>query len=224
MNPNMTQTDPVAELSELEQLACILPKSFERQTFIQQNYVQLKGLLSASFAEALSSEARCVLSAMHSAESGQYRAPSEQGLTAASNQATRVLAPLLAHLHLALIPLVRALTGRLLVPAHAWYNFYMIDDSMGLHIDTEGSELVLLTTALGDVGPLHLHPELRDRTQGELEAIQRHPNWRLESGVPMDYPRLGLLAHRGHVIPHHRPGRPVSEPCAVAALHYASLF
>jgi hypothetical protein len=192
--------------------------------FIRQDYVQLKELLSASFAEALSSEARGVLSAMHSPEPGQSQATIEKGLTAPSSEATVVLAPLLVHLHLSLVPLVRALTGRVLVPAHAWYNFYVSDDGMWLHVDTEGSELVLLTTALGDVGPLHLHPELRGRTQDELEAIQRDPKWKPESGVPMDYPRLGFLAHRGHVVPHHRPGWPVSEPCAVAALHYSSLF
>lgn len=220
----MTEPNPVGKPSEWGRLARIFPESLERQTFIRQDYVQLNGFLSASFAETLSSEARCVLSVMRGPEPGQSRAPIKQSLTALSNQTTVVLAPLLAHLHLSLVPLVRALTGRVFVPAHAWYNFYVSNDGMRLHIDTEGSELVLLTTALGDIGPLHLHPELRGRTQDELEAIQSDRNWKPESGVMMDYPRLGLLAHRGYMVPHHRPGRPVSEPCAVAALHYSSLF
>lgn len=224
MNRNLTEPGPVTESSEWGRLAPCLPESVDRQTFIREDYVQLKGLWSASFGEALSSEARYVLLATHGLEPGRSRAPIGRGMTAPSSEATVVLAPLLAHLHLSLVPLARALTGRMLVPAHAWYNFYTIDDGMWLHLDTEGSELALLTTALGNVGPLHLHPELRGRTQDELEAIQRDPKWQPETGVPMGYPRLGLLAHRGHVVPHHRPGRPVSEPCAVAALHYASLF
>jgi hypothetical protein len=224
MNHNLPDPDPVAELSKSGWFARILPEPVERQTFVRQNYIQLKGVLRASFTEALSSEARRVLSAMHSVERGESLDPVEQGLTALSSQTTSVPAPLLVHLHLSLIPFVRALTGQLLVPAHAWYNFYVRDDGMRLHVDTEGSELVLLSTVLGEVGPLHLHPNLSGRSQDELEAIQKDPNWKTESGVPIYYPRLGLLAHRGHLVPHHRLGRTVSEPSAVAALHYSSLF
>lgn len=218
MQYHMIEPDPSAGLSEGGKLVRSLPNSVERQTFMGQDYVQLEGLLSETFADALSGEARNVFSVTHQPDSEQPADPIES-----SGQATEVLAPLLRHLHLSLVPLARALTGQVLVPAHAWYNFYTSDDHMWLHIDS-GSELVLLTTALGQVGPLHLHPELRGKTQAELEIIQRDPAWEPESGVPVDYPRLGLLAHRGHVVPHHRPGHPVSEPCAVAALHYLSLF
>lgn len=219
----MTELGPDTELSERGRLERILPESIERQTFIRQDYVELKGLWSASFAEALSSEARYVLSATGRSEPRQSPDSIERGLTAPSRKAAVDFAPLLVHLHLSLVPLARALTGRMLVQAHAWYNFYTNDDGLWLHVD-EGSELVLLSTVFGDTGSLHLHPELRGRTQGELEAIQIDPNWKTESGVRIGYPRLGLLAHRGHIVPHHRPSRPVAEPCAVAALHYSSLF
>jgi hypothetical protein len=224
MNHTVTDPDLAVITSKWERFGHASLRSVDRQMFFQQGYIQLEGLLSTNLAEALSSEARSVLLTLQSSEPGQAQAPIEQGLASSRCQAVGGLAPLLVHLHLYLVPLVRALTGRVLVPAHAWYNFYLDHDGMRLHVDTEGSELVLLTTAMGDVRALHLHPELYGRTQDELEVFQRDSKWKPESGVPMDYPRFGFLAHRGHVLPHHRPGCPVSEPCAVAAFHYSSLF
>lgn len=223
MNHNITEPDLIAELSERGQLARFLPEPSERQRFIRQDYIQIKSLWSANFAEALSSEAHRLFYVMHKLGRKQSATPIKRGLTTSSSQGV-VLAPLLAHLHLSLVPFARALTGQMLVPAHAWYNFYESNDGLWLHVDADGSELVFLTTVLGNVGPLHLHPDLRGKTQDELETLQKDTKWRPESGVPLNYPWLGLLAHRGHLVPHHRPGKSVSEPCAVAALHYSPLF
>ncbi|MFI8823859.1 hypothetical protein [Streptomyces sp. NPDC053431] len=139
-------------------------------------------------------------------------------------QATASDAPLLTRLHFALVPLARALTGRLLVPSYGWYNFYPGDDGIWLHVDVERSDLAILATALGGVGPLHIHPELAGSTQAELDRLQAGPSWDADSGRRIAYPRRGVLALRGRSVPHHRPGRPLSALGAVAALHFTSLL
>lgn len=221
-------TAAVTGLDEFGQFAFRLPNHDELQKFMRRGYVHIEELWSTDFAEAFSREARGILAGPNRPESVSSRPRCEQRRTAPSRQIkasnSTPHAPFLAQLHFSLVPLARALTGRMLVPAHAWYNCYTTHDGLLLHVDTEGSELALLTTALGDVGPLHLHPELRGKTQDELEAVQMDPNWDLNSGVAVAYPRLGLLAHRGNMIPHHRPETPIQCPSAVAALHYASLF
>jgi hypothetical protein len=131
---------------------------------------------------------------------------------------------LLDRLHHALVPLARALSARLLLPAFAAYGYYQGDDRVVLHLDGEPSDVVLLTPALGDIGPLHLHPEMVGMNPVELGRFESDAGWDRVSGLPIRYPRDGVTALRGNVVPHHRPGRPISGLCAVAALHYRSLF
>jgi hypothetical protein len=131
---------------------------------------------------------------------------------------------LLDRLHSALLPLARALSARLLVPAVAAYGYYQDDDRVVLHLDGEPSDVVLLAPALGDVGALHLHPEMVGMTPVELGRFESDPAWDHSCGVPIRYPTDGVTALRGNVVPHHRPGRPISGLCAVAALHYRSVF
>lgn len=224
MANNLTATDVTGEPYELQRFAPRLPKIDERQQFISNGYVQLEELWRPDFAESLSNEARLVMLSANLPDVEGFKAGAGQGRAKLSTYNTMTLVPILKHLHFSQLPLVRALTGRLLVPAHAWYNFYLNDDSIWLHIDIQGSELVLLTTVFGDVGPLYLHPELQGKSQDELNAIQNDPKWEDKSGQPMAYPRHGLLAVNGNVIPHHRPGLSLPQPAAVAALHYTSLF
>jgi hypothetical protein len=132
--------------------------------------------------------------------------------------------PLLTSLLFSLVGLVRALTGRLLVPTFSSYGYYDNNDKTLLHLDQERCHITLLTTALGKVGPLHLHPELRGKTMEELGALESDPAWDKASGVPVVYPARGLTALRGNVLPHNRPGMPVPELSAVGALCYRALF
>jgi hypothetical protein len=205
--------DPVSRLT-----------SSEQHEFMRQHYIQLKRIWNENFAEALSKEAHSVLLKTGGRGIDGFRFGNNEIHAELSTRATVILAPLLQYLHFSLLSFVRALTARLLVPSHAWYNFYTNDDGIGLHVDSQGSELVLLSTVFGNTGPLHVHPELRGYTQDNLDIIQKAPGWDPDSGVPVAYPRLSLLALRGDIIPHHRAGQVIHEPGAVAALHYTSLF
>ena len=132
---------------------------------------------------------------------------------------------LLEGLHHALAPLMRALSARCVVPSVAAYGYYDGDDTVVLHVDGEQtSDLVLLIGALGDVGPLHLHPELIGATTEELGRLESDPTWDRSGGETISYPAHGATAIRGNVVPHHRPGRCLDGVSAVAALHYRSLF
>ncbi len=194
----------------------------EQRVFLSQGYVGLEGLWSIAFASALSREAGELMRTARP-PGGRPRPPVVSSRSP-SSQTTVADAPLLACLHFALVGSARALTGRMLVPAYAVFNYYAADDGVWLHVDTEGCELTLLTTVLGNVGPLHLHPELLGVSSERLEALEDTPGWDPNSGSLVEYPHLGALAHRGDTVPHHRPGRTVAEPSAVAALHYRSLF
>jgi len=180
----------------------------------RQGFVTFSKLWSATIAEGIAQEAAALFP---TAELTVRR-------TGAPVQATASDAPLLAQLQFALVPLARALTGQLLVPAYGWYNFYPTDDAIWLHVDVEKSDLAILATALGAVGPLHLHPELAGMTQTELDQRQGDPSWNEYSGDQIGYPERGVLALRGRKLPHHRPGHPLPAPGAVAAMHYISLL
>ncbi|MFC4514202.1 hypothetical protein [Streptomyces ehimensis] len=196
--------------------AARLPGPADRRAFTARGCLAVEGLWDDRCAAALAHEAGRLLPRGRRAGPGGPERPSRQAVAAD--------APLLARLHRALVPLARALAGRLLVPTCAWYNYYEQHDGIWLHIDIDASELALLTTVLGEVGPLHLHPALRGRTQDQLDALQRDPDWDCHSGTAVRYPCRGVLAQLGRAVPHHRPGRPLARPGAVAALHYRSPF
>jgi hypothetical protein len=177
-------------------------------------HVAVDNLWGTATRTALSEEARAIFPST----------PIRQGRAGAPRQATAADAPLLAQLHFSLMPVARALTGQLLVPSYGWYNYYPHDDGIWLHTDVDGSDLAMLATVVGTVGPLHLRFELQGASQEELDAIQTDPGWDENSGVRVAYPALGVLAHRGRNIPHHRPGRVIPSMSVVAALHYTTLL
>jgi hypothetical protein len=177
-------------------------------------HVAVENLWSTATSIALAEEARAIFPST----------PLRHRRTGAPRQATAAEAPLLAQLHFSLMPAARALTGQLLVPSYGWYNYYTRDDGIWLHTDVEGSALAILATVVGTVGALHLHFELQGASQEELDAMQAAPGWDENSGVQVPYPALGILAHRGREVPHHRPGRAISSMSAVAALHYTKLL
>lgn len=219
---NTAELDPAAKLLAQEGLAHRRVEPHARRRFFAEGYVQLDGLWGEALAAAISSEAR---NAWRSAElpEGGPRTPVDPS-RAPSRQTPVATGPLLSSLHFALVGLVRALTGRMLVPTFAGYGYYEGDDEVLLHLDTDASEVVLLNCALGDVGPLHLHQDLQGMTIEDLGRLESDPGWSPASGVPVVYPRLGVTALRGQLVPHNRPRRPVHGLSAVAALHYRALF
>lgn len=198
------------------------PGARERRIFTEQGFVALDDLWDDDFAAALAGEARARQQFAELPKGGP-RTP-VRGDAPPPRRTPAATGPLLAALHFAMVGTVRALCGRLVGPTFASYGYYEGDDRALLHLDTDQCDVTLLTTAFGEVGPLHLHPDLRGRTMDELAELEGDPTWDRTGGIQVAYPRTGLMALSGHAIPHHRPGRPLSEPSAVAALCYRSLF
>lgn len=196
----------------------------EQQAFLATGFVHLDDLWSADFAAGLREDARAGWAHAVAPPTGPRTPLTDVGK--APRRQTRVAGgPVLAALHAALVPVVRALTGRLLVPTYATYGYYELDDHCLLHVDNPDCELTVLANPLGSVGALHIHPELLGRSMEELGALECDADWDRNGGVSVGpYPELGVSVMRGHQLPHHRPGQPVPELSAVAALFYRSLF
>jgi hypothetical protein len=127
-------------------------------------------------------------------------------------------------LHHDLAGVARSLTGQALVPSFASYYFYDGNDEVRLHLDTDQCDLTMIAEVLGDLGPLHVHPELAGMTIDELFALEGDPTWDRRSGRPLHHPRSGVTAFRGRRLPHHRPGHSFDGVGAVAALHYRARY
>jgi hypothetical protein len=194
----------------------------ERQTYDSTGYLHLDGLWTASFGEALSYEARARYSFAEVPQTGP-RTPVDENRRA-RRQTLAATGPLLARLHLSMISVVRALSGRLVVPTFSAYGYYETHDEVLLHLDSDQCDVTLLTAVLGRVKPLHLRPELCGSTMDELGSLENNPTWDRAGGVQVEYPKLGLMALAGNLIPHNRPKQSVPELSAVAALCYRSLF
>jgi hypothetical protein len=193
-----------------------------QESYFSQHFAHLGGLWGPQVSVAMEREARRRSASATLPETGpRIPVSPERGtgkmIPVASGE-------LLLRLHHAFVPLVRGLSARCLFPTFAAYGYYEGDDEVVLHVDGEPSDLVLLIPALGDVGPLHLHDELVGLSPVELGRLESDPKWDRTSGLPIVYPTDGVTAIRGNVVPHHRPGRPISQLGAVAALHYRSLF
>ncbi|MEU4211230.1 hypothetical protein AB0F13_14750 [Streptomyces sp. NPDC026206] len=194
----------------------------EQRSFAAHGHVRLPGLWERALAERIAAEGRERRAVAEIPRRGPRtpvtaRRLPRRGTPAASG-------PLLARVHLSLTGTARALTGRLVVPTFAAYGYYQDDDEVFLHIDTEQCDLTLLTTVFGDVGPLHVHPRLIGSTMERLGELESDPGWDRCGGTRVTYPRTGVTALNGHVLPHHRPRRPAPGLHAVAALCYRSLF
>ena len=195
--------------------------SQERVQFRQMGFVLIRGLLGPCLSSALEREAIASVEQAKVPRDGWTTELRKRERETPARQTARRPAKVLAQLQAALVPLLRTLTGQLLAPSYAWYNYYEGTDGIWLHVDPQESDLSVLTTVLGEVGPLHLHPELKGQSQDQLDTYYQGVDWDPDSGVPVCYPRDGILVSRGQVIPHHRSGKPIVRRCAVAAMHYA---
>lgn len=212
---------PVEDLDPI-QIRCDALDVEAVRRFRSDGYARVDALWSTTVADRVRDEAR---GRWQSAEApaGGPRTPLTPDQRP-SRQTRVATGPWLSTLHRSLVGFARGLSGRMLVPAFAAYGYYEDDDRVLLHVDSQGCDVTLLTAALGTFAPLHVHPELQGMTNDELGAIESDSTWDRESGVCVEYPSLGVTALRGQLLPHHRPGRPLSGLSAVAALHYRSLF
>lgn len=135
-------------------------------------------------------------------------------------QTTGRVARKLKVLQSAFLPLLRSVTGKFLSPTYAWYNHYYKTDGIWLHIDADESDVSLLTTIKGKVGPLHLHPKWRMYSQEKLDSLYLSEDWNSDCGTKVYYDIGDILINQGKYIPHHRPGTDIKSLCTVAALHY----
>ena len=198
------------------------PSPAARARFRTSGHVALDDVWNRTVGDALAEEAGRLFSIAVVPSAGPRTPVAALRRTVAS---TPVAAgPVLEQLHEALAGLVRALSGRMLVPSFAVYGYFPEADGVVLHLDTDATDIVLLTTALGEVGPLVLHPDLERLTPSKLGDRESDPRWDPGGGVPLSYPSLGVAALRGARIPHGRPPRPVATLSAVAALHYRSPY
>ncbi|MFI9204581.1 hypothetical protein [Streptomyces sp. NPDC053048] len=194
----------------------------EQRAFAARGHVGLAGLWDRDLAQAIAAEGRRRHAGAEIPRRGPRTPVPARRLPRRATPAAS--GPLLARVHLSLVGAARALTGRLLVPTFAAYGYYEGDDEVFLHIDTEQCDLTLLTVAFGDVGPLHVHPHLIGAGMERLGELEGDPAWDRDGGIRVTYPDSGVTALNGHVLPHHRPRRPVAGLSAVAALCYRSLF
>jgi hypothetical protein len=174
------------------------------------------GVSAALADEARAGRARAVLPA------AGPRTPLDDPAPRPAKQTPVATGELLTRLHFTLVPVVRALSGRMLVPTFAAYGYYDEDDHVLLHVDTDQCEVTILIAALGEVGPLLLHPELRGTSMQDLGALECDPGWERASGTPLTYPCHGVAVLAGSAIPHHRPPRRLDTVSAVGALCYRS--
>jgi len=198
------------------------PSPGARAWFRSRGHVGLDDLWTPTVGDALAEEAGRLFPTAVVPSAGPRTPVAALRRTGASTPAAG--GPVLEELHTALASLVRALSGRMLVPSFAVYGYFPEEDGVVLHLDTDATDIVLLTTALGEVGPLVLHPDLEAQTPRQLGDRESDPRWDPGGGVPLSYPSLGVAALRGARIPHGRPSRPVATLSAVAALHYRSPY
>ena len=193
--------------------------------FRKMGFVAIQGLIKASLSSALEKDA--IASIEQDKEILDSRMTSLENNTPETRiyQSTKRSESInvLPQLQNALLPLLKVLTGHLLVPLNSWYIYYERTDEILLHADPEKSDISVLISVLGQVGPLHFHPELESQNQNQLDDYYQGPNWSPNSGSSLIYPYDGILINRGHRIPHHRAGKPIPQRSAVAALHYTIL-
>ena len=123
-----------------------------------------------------------------------------------------------------LASVARALSGQFLEPSYSAYYIYEDNDEVRLHLDTDQCDLTLIAEAMGNLGPLRVHPELAGMTIAELFELEGDPTWDRESGIPVHHPRTGVTAFRGRRLPHHRPGREINGVGGIAALHFRDRY
>ncbi|MBI0414433.1 MAG: hypothetical protein ITD42_02565 [Nitrosospira sp.] len=185
-------------------------------------FVKISGLIKTGLSSVLEQDAIASVEKSRLVGDGQMTSLEKNAQKTTSYQFARRSRStnVLMQFQISLLPLLRTLTGNILVPSDSWYIYYEKTDEISLHVDPKESDISVLISVLGEVGPLHLHPELEGQDQNQLDSYYQGADWNPIGGIPLKYPCDGIIINRGHKIPHHRAGKPISQLCAVAALHY----
>ena len=186
-------------------------------------FVKISGLMKYSVNSALEQDAVASVEKSGLVRDSRVRHLRKNTQETTSYQSARRSQPtnVLMQFQITLLPLLRILTGKVLVPSDSWYIYYEGTDEISLHVDPKESDISVLISVLGEVGPLHFHPDLEGQSGDQLDSYYKGMDWNPISGVPLRYPCDGIIINRGHRIPHHRAGKSISQLCAVATLHYA---
>lgn len=121
-----------------------------------------------------------------------------------------------------LLSLVRALTGRLVVPTIYTYLYYRCGEGAPIHLDRSEVDFSLFTHVAGDLGPLFIHPELAGNAGARLDAIAEETGGQPKGGVPVIYPPHGATLLDGRKMPHRRP--PSEHPGVACVITYKVRF
>lgn len=194
----------------------------ERAQFHKIGFVKVSNLIKHSLSSALKHDAIASVENSRLVCDNRTTNLEKNMQETTSYQSARRSQPtnVLMQFQIALLPLLQTLTGNKLIPSDSWYIYYEGTDGISLHLDPKESDISVLTSVLGEVGPLHLHPDLEGQNQNQLDSYYRRVDWSPIGGIPLRYPCDGIIINRGNRIPHHRVGKPISQRCAVATLHY----
>jgi len=218
----VTAVDTTPRTTTSNEPSIARPTAAARERFRDEGHAELEDLWTIDLRTAIATEAAELYTQATVPVDGP-RTP--VSAAKATGKVTPVaVGPVLRWLHEALTPLVRSLSGQLLVPSFTNYGYFPDEDGTILHLDTDATDIVVLTTALGSVSDLRVHPDLIGATPEDLGALESDPAWSRTCGRPLHYPTLGAAVVRGAAIPHSRPSTPVATLSAVAALHYRSAF
>lgn len=227
MSASTSQLAPTSEeriAAELGRIARIVIGLDAQHEYLTRGFVRIDDLWSNDLSHAIAAEARAGYDVAELPEARPGPNTAESGNRSPARQTTLSMSPLLAALHEALTRVARVVSAKMVVPTVGTYGYYEKDDGCYLHLDTHAADVTFLIMALGHLGPLHMHPELEGSSVQLLHELENDPTWDRESGVPISYPRTGVAAIRGRVLPHHRPKSPINGVNAVAAIHYRVLF
>lgn len=118
--------------------------------------------------------------------------------------------------------LIAAQTSAIVAPTGAYYNYYRCGDSMGIHTDPYGCELVLLTLLSGPVELLHCHLGLADTPWEEIQDLAQATGGLPDGGTPFEISSVPFL-FSGQRIPHHRKPAQRHDETVVLAQFFGSL-
>jgi hypothetical protein len=110
--------------------------------------------------------------------------------------------------------------GHSVRPSLASYLYYGRMDSLALHVDQPVCAAVVLLRLDGSPGPLHVHPELRDRSAQQILELAVASGGHPPGGTLVDL-RTGPVLLAGGTVPHHRPPHEEDEELILASLCYS---
>jgi len=194
-----------------------------RQAFFRAGWCTLSGEAFHRKLGRLAEEAQTLVRAA----SHEYEIASEDKLSIRIKRyATTGPALESVHHDPAVVSVLRALSGIMVVPTQVAYYFYDGTGFISVHTDASHCPLAMLVKVFGDPPSLMAYPELRGCSPETLSALAHRGGDDPEGGEPMPFPRDGgAVLFEGCALPHYRPrGDHGREFVGVAQLCYRSVW